>query len=425
MRRRFSPLWLLALIPVALLAVYEPYEYVTAGSPPLSVRQNPFAAAERLLEQWGHDSRHVLSSGALYPLPSRDTLLVLTRERGGISGGRVDALLDWVRSGGHLVVTAAKPARTGERDKAANWQQRDPLLFALGLTSRETMAPQPGAEPLDFVDSYLNAEHMFETLCINSTNEMRERCIGFFCRREEPLVDSRLPTPEGTRRLALPSGLALRHASLGHPEAPAPEEPVPSELVRRADNDWGAQLAAFRVDNGEVTVLSGLDLWHNNSLHLLDHAWLLADLVRDAGPVWFIQNMDMPPLGRWLWQQAWPLIIGLTLVLALFLWRRMPRIGPILASPAAREPDFLDHLSASGRFLWRTDQPEALLQPLRDDIRRRLAHHAVPRGERYRYLARFADLDEARVQRAMSDNPETRDAVVETVSTLQQIRSRL
>lgn len=425
MRRRFSPLWLLALIPLALLAVYKPYEYVTAGSPPLSVEQNPFAAAERLLEQWGHDSRHVLSSGVLYPLPSRDTLLVLTRERSGISGERVDALLDWVRSGGHLVATAAKPARTGERDKAPNWQQRDPLLFALGLTSRETRAPQPGAEPLDFVDSYLNAQHMFETLCINSTDEMRERCIGFFCQRQEPLVTSRLRTSDGLRRLALPGGLALRHTSLGQTDAPAPDEAEPVRLIHRADNDWGAQLAALRLGEGKVTVLSGLKLWYNSNLHLLDHAWLLADLVRDAGPVWFIRNMDMPPLGRWLWQQAWPLIVGLTLVLALFLWRRMPRIGPILASPAKREPDFLDHLSASGRFLWRTDQPEALLQPLRDDIRRRLANHAVPRGERYQYLARLADLDEARVQRAMSDNPETRDALVETVSTLQRIRSRL
>lgn len=423
--RRFSPLWLLALIPVALLAVYEPYEYVTAGTPPLSVQQNPFAAAERLLDQWGHDSRHVLSSGALYPLPSKDTLLVLTRERGGISGERVQALLDWVRSGGHLVVTAAQPARTGGQDKARHWQQRDPLLFALGLTSRETMAPRSGAEALDLVKPYLNAEDMFEALCTNPTNEMRERCIGFFCQRSDPLVASRLPTPGGTRRLALPGGLALRHTSLGHPEAPAPEEPKPARLIHQANNDWGAQLAALRLGDGKVTVLSGLELWHNNSLHLLDHAWLLADLVRDAGPVWFIRNMDMPPLGRWLWQQAWPLIVGLTLVLALFLWRRMPRTGPILASPTARTPDFLDHLSASGRFLWRTDQGAALLQPLRDDIRRRLTNHAVPLGERYRYLARCTDLDQVRVQRALSETPETRDALVETVSTLQRIRSRL
>ncbi len=423
--RRFSPLWLLALIPVALLAVYEPYEYITAGSPPLSVRNNPFAAAERLLEQWDHDSRHVLSAGALYPLPSTDTLLVLTRERAGITGERVQALLDWVRSGGHLVVTAARPARTGTRDKAQQWQQRDPLLFALGLTSRETMAPQAGAEGLEAVQSYLNARDMFSALCRNGTNDMRERCIDLFCRRQEPLVDSRLKTSDGTRRLALPGGVALRHTSLGHPEAPAPEDPEPSGLIRRADNDWGAQLAAFQVGDGELTVLSGLELWHNDAVHLLDHAWLLADLVRDAGPVWFIRNMDMPPLGRWLWQQAWPLITGLALVLALFLWRRMPRTGPILASPAARTPDFLEHLSASGRFLWRTDQRDALLQPLRDDIRRRLATHAVARGERYDYLARHAELEPARVERAMSTTPETRDALVEMVSTLQRIRSRL
>lgn len=423
--RRISPLWLLALIPVALLAVYEPYEYVTQGSPPLSVQNNPFAAAERLLARWGHDSRHVLSSGALYPLPSRDTLLVLTRERSGISGERVDALLEWVRSGGHLVVTAAQAARTQGQDKAGHWQKRDPLLFALGVTSRETGAPQPGAEALDLVKPYLNAEDMFATLCTNPTSEMRERCIGFFCQRQEPLVTSRLRTSDGLRRLALPAGLALRHTSLGQTDAPAPDEAEPVRLIHRADNDWGAQLAALRLGEGRVTVLSGLKLWHNSNLHLLDHAWLLADLARPAGPVWFIRNMDMPPLGRWLWQQAWPLVLGLTLVLALFLWRRMPRVGPILASPTAPEPDFMDHLSAAGRFLWRTNQVAELLQPLRDDIRHRLASHAVPRGERYRYLARWTELDEARVQRAMSEDPETRDALVETVSTLQRIRSRL
>lgn len=426
MANKRSPLWWFLLIPLVLLALFEPYEYIVPGSQPLSVRGNPFAAAEQLLHLWGVDSQHLASAGALYPLPGRDTLIVLTRQRSGISPQHRRALLRWVQAGGHLVVAAARPPRRPNQDPEQYWREHDPLLFTLGITSGSTGAPQPGAPALPAVRSRLTAKHLFRNYCVQPTDEQWGHCINTFCKRDEPWVASLLITPDGEHhRLALPAGRTLRHAALGYSDAPVPDDPIRVELIRHAGNQWGTQLATFRLGQGHITVLSGLSIWYNRNLYLLDHAWLLAQLTQAMSSVWIVQTMEIPPLTLWLWRRAWPVLLGALAVLILFIWRRMPRIAPTLTPSATQPPDFLDHLSAAGHFLWRTGHQRALLQPLRDDIRHRLAGHAVPRGERYRYIARRVNLDPTAVQRAMSDDPRTRDALKDRVSTLQQIRSRL
>lgn len=427
MRKRIW-LWLLP-IPLLLAAMFEPYEYIRHGTEPLAVRHNAHAAAERLLTRWGHDSRHILSAGALFPLPPTDTLLILSEQRGMISGDRAAALHDWVRNGGQLVVTA-RPLPQGYveesvEENVARWRDHDPLLFALGLTAHRTDAPRPGPETPDFIAQYLDAATLFEQFCVNASAELREKCIGALCRHNDPMVDSHLAGPAGDRRLGLYPGLAFRHVQLGDAEAPRPEEPLAAGLSWHADNDWGVPMARFRLGEGRLTVLSSLDIWNNQQLHLLDHAWLLQWLSDGAGPVWFVRNMDMPPLGRWLWHHAWPLILGGLALLAFYLWRRMPRTGPILATGTEGERDFLDHLTAAGRYLWRTDNQPALLEPLRQEVRRRMHRHPLPAGGHYRYLATHAGLTEEQITRALDTAPDSREDLVAMVATLQTLRSRL
>ena len=62
-------------------------------------RVNPFLAAQRLLEELGHEPERRLNLGIL---PETDAVIILSGE-GGVSEGRARQLTNWVRDGGHLI----------------------------------------------------------------------------------------------------------------------------------------------------------------------------------------------------------------------------------------------------------------------------------------------------------------------------------
>lgn len=428
MRRR-NLLWLL-LLPALWFALYEPREIVVHGTPPLQVRANEHAAATRLLEQWGLETSRVLSPGALFPLPDTDSLLILTGQRGALGAERGQQLRDWVDRGGQLLVVA-RPLPRGQDPEtvdAAVWHDHDPLLFPLGVTAWRTEAPEPRPTAPELLEQYLDAGVLFQRLCINPSADMEAECADVMCRHHRPWHDSRWVAGGGIRRFGLEAGVALRHPALDTEGLiPTPDTPHATSLSFGAENEWGHQLLALSTGEGRLLVLTGLDIWNNEQLHLLDHAWLLREASRDASRVWFVQNLDMPPLGRWLWQQAWPLIIALALALALFLWNRIPREGARLDGTTGGGRDFLEHLLAASRFRWRTGNRDALLAPLRRQVEARLARHPIPAGrdQRLRYLARHTGTDREAIARALTTRPESQDELIEFIATLQMLRSRL
>ena len=55
----------------------------------------------------------------------------------------------------------------------------------------------------------------------------------------------------------------------------------------------------------------------------------------------------------------------LLVLLALWLWYRIPRQGPRQEAREESSRDYLQHLHASGYFQWRTEQQDTLLTALR------------------------------------------------------------
>jgi hypothetical protein len=428
MRKR----WLVLLIPLSLPLFFEPYEYPVPGNPALEVRRDQHAAAGRLLEDWQHDYRRILSGGSLYPLPDTDTLLVLPESRQLFSEERRAAFYAWLQQGGSAVVVARPPPRGEDVTSMTpqRWRELDPLLFPLGFSVVHTEAPSPRPRIPDmFMDFMDDAGELFQRLCVNATEEMRAQCEDALCHNNDPMIDSTMQSYP--RRLALPAGIALRNIIAGGENLPVPVSPHPllDEMVlhERAGNEWGDQLLHFGVGRGALTVVTGLDIWDNAQIHLLDHAWFLREITRHAKGVWFVQNLDMPSLARWLWINAWPVLLSGILLLILFLWFRVPRRGPVLAPISRQEVDFLDHLTASSRFLWRTRNRHLMLHALREQVENRMRRHPIPKSlaGRYRYLAERSGLDAEEVEQAFTHNPQTRDELVAMTATLQTLRSSL
>src|SRR5690606_32220081 len=158
-----------------------------------------------------------------------------------------------------------------------------------------------------------------------------------------------------------------------------------------------------------VLALSDLGPWHNTQLHYLDHAWLLDYFAREHSAVWFVRGIDADRLPAWLWRHAAPLLIALLVLVTLLVWRQLPRRGALLDDDSAASGDFLDHLLASGRLMWRHGEQDALLAGLREQVRARLARHPEARGadpaRQIALAARLSGLPAGAVRSALDTTP--------------------
>jgi hypothetical protein len=84
----------------------------------------------------------------------------------------------------------------------------------------------------------------------------------------------------------------------------------------------------------------------------------------------------------------------------------MPRFGPLLPAPEAARRSLLEHVVATGRFLWRERETKRLVQRTRAAMLKRLAlSHpgwaALPEPELRTQLAALSGLSELDIMRAL------------------------
>jgi hypothetical protein len=171
----------------------------------------------------------------------------------------------------------------------------------------------------------------------------------------------------------------------------------------------------------------------NDGLRQFDHAELLVLLAAQSGaaaPVLLVQDNENVGWATYLWQHWRPVLLGLAAMLLLWGWSAARRFGPLLPGPAGARRALIEHIDASGRWLWRLPQGRALLlaavrQRTETLLLRRLPElHALSGPERARRLARLARLPEAHVMDALHGAAATRAAdFTRQISTLQQLRA--
>ena len=130
------------------------------------------------------------------------------------------------------------------------------------------------------------------------------------------------------------------------------------------------------IDLSALTVLPGLGFATNGELGNFDHAeafWQIINLQPGRRSLWTATRLETPSLTRWIREHARG-AAGVAVALLLFwLWRVVPRFGPIAPDPSPARRRLLDHLRAAGRFHWRREGSLGLLHAARDACLRRLA----------------------------------------------------
>ena len=298
-----------------------PYDEVIDRGPSPEAQANPYLAAEHFLRKQGLPVDHAFGLDRLADLPSEHHSLLLLTERSNMSPRQVEQLLDWTRSGGHLLVVAE-----------ALWDEEtgksgDLLLDRLQI--RQVLSDEP----------------------------------------EEPAPARKKKTPDLTR-LYIDNETAPAYFGFDT----AFNLTDPKHLAQfSANSARSSHLMQLDLGQGRVTVITDSDLWKTANIGKHDNAWLLWYLTQGTA-VTLLANGDVDDLFSLLLRYFPQALVALTALIALALWHAGMRQGPIQAPAPKARRQLQEHLKASADFLLRRNGQRTLVQALQRDILRAARH---------------------------------------------------
>jgi hypothetical protein len=208
------------------------------------------------------------------------------------------------------------------------------------------------------------------------------------------------------------------------------KEAPPSALLEVRD-EYGLHALAMPLGKGRLTVLTDVDFLYNGSIGNNDHAafaWHLFHVSGNRPQVWVVRGEDIPALATLTWQHGRAMVIAAAVLLAVLLWSRMGRFGPVLPAPPLARKRLGEHIVASGWFLWRQGLSEPLLTGVREAIieRVRVQRGSDAGGATGDQLAQMTRMPAPAVRRALAVQATREESeFIETVRILETVRKRL
>ncbi len=399
---------LLALFGSYLLSIAEPYEEEVKRGPSPEARANRFLAAERFLEGQQRTVSRASGLEVLDTLPSKGQTLLLLADRDRMTPRQAERVLAWAEQGGHLLFVAE-----------AFWDEDD---------------GKSGDLLLDLLDIRQYDANDLETL------EEEQRSAP-----EDRTQRWRKPAPQGTTQGAPTVASGDRHPELTKLYLENEDEPAYFSFdtdyhlydAQNRAHAWANSAQATHMlqlyhGKGVITVVTDHWLWQNRHIGKHDNAWLLWYLTQDSD-VTLLHHAERDDLFSLLLKHFPQALIAALLLIALLLWRRGSRQGPLLlpARPARRQLE--EHLRGSADFLLRRTSQQRLIQALQADIQRRARRRhpgfeRLPVAEQWQILGRLSRQPPSNIGQAM--RPAGKDRVsaaqfTRQVAYLQNLRNAL
>jgi hypothetical protein len=251
----------------------------------------------------------------------------------------------------------------------------------------------------------------------------------------DPLLDAlgiarrEAQTPSGLAQITLPgAGRALQVAmpAMGLVDAKRRRAYV-------AKHGAGTAMLHFEMGDGEVTVLPSFGFMTNTAIGEHDHAafaWALVRLAPATPVVLVAPRFEAPSLAKWLVTDARAALGAGAVLLVLWLVRISTRFGPVQPPATPERRRLLDHLRASGRFVWATPAASRLLEAAREGCLAKIARtrHGLAGLTAAERTARFSELTAipaAEIDQAFNAEALNPRAFTHAVRTLQQIEETL
>jgi len=398
-------------------------------------RLDPFLAAQYLLDDLGYSAERLPT---LKELPNSDGGVIVISAEAGMPEARARQLLQWVKSGGHLVYAMAGCAPYNDWSLfssgstygyAGNEDRADPILTAmkvemLGLkTWKDTTLP----------------EKLLKRRKKDSKDEKDKKSEkpAEVKKVEEPKADPKAPKKP---RIQEPEDVPTKSEVIAM-NGKTYTVLFPSIVHLKLDralrkNEWTAgpndKAAALSLLHGagRVTLLNHARPLRNRFIDDNDHASWFIDLIgEEASHVQFIVSLE-GSFWALLWKRAWMPLIGLALVTLVWLWMYIPRFGPQREAVLHDTKHFFEHISALGGFFHRMKRDDILLGAAADAVRARatrLYPHLIHHNDNaiIELLIPRSQLPPERIRAAFeaSEKPTTRDFVhhIQDLQVLKQM----
>jgi hypothetical protein len=406
--------WQLILLVVLLVGlggglwVYENVELEEVrlpGIPKGEAANNPLYAAERLLRDLGAQTRSQIGFKTLPEGDPKKTVLILPTERRVFTQRQRDELLGWAEQGGHLVVVTYTVESEGD--------PRDPMLDELGV---DQLMKKPEKKKPKSDDPFEPDEEEKTKRKPSKLPAFLKRPEGYCpAQREEGTLAPRFPTQ------------ALDVCFDGRFRLVTEDEPVWSVSSRD-----GMHVASLARGLGRVTVMTDYQFMTNGDLGRADHADFLVALVGSelkGLTVIFTPREDVDSLSTLVFRHGWFVLVALVLLIAAVLWRGGSRFGPLEPRPEALRRSLLEHVRATGEFLWRNGEGRRLWLSALAAAKARMARSLPPTRDpdkQFEQLEKKTGLGAGRLRQAFYPTPKPgAEEFARAIATLEHVRKKL
>jgi len=346
-------------------------------------KSNHLLGAEFFLRKMGIVVQQVNALTAFRDLPSTRYTILIATQRETINKDLSKHLLAWIKAGGHVIIEAkyfpdysADNKNTSPPKEAADELLPDGLLF-----SKDTQASEDNKEfPV--------------RLSVDNT-----------------IIEVNFPYYKTLDNSAYTT--------------------TPIRLIK---DEIGQYLMQFPIGQGLLTVMTTTNMFSNNAITDYDHAQFLHYLVSQAGHnggVWLIRVDDMPPLWQWLWNNARYMVLSLSILFLLWLWRMPFRFGPVLNDIQPQRRSLVEHIRAAGYYRWHNEQSEYLLQQVQNRLWLHIkkTHPAIPydnKPKACKILAEITGIQYSLIKEALLTEGKLDEyGLTETIKLLELIKLRL
>ncbi len=414
------------LIGFAVYSFYQTHEYkeveIRTGFHG-EARKNPLYAARLFLKRMGIPTVTKESVQGMGAFPDKDTVIIINSNRSSLSEQRTAAILDWVKSGGHLIAHATsdwsyfgkddKPssetdeASDDENDGQHDKGQDDEADYEDEIN--EVMEKRPSRDPLQRMLGIRTGKRVSfysEFWDDEDSDDEDESIADVFTTKLDKKKEHKIKLKNSSRELIIQSNwfypliLDKQHAGK-------------SEQIKIDDHNF---IIRQQLGKGMVTLVSDLSFINNYTLEKADHAEILWQLlhglddnISQPGEVWLINNDEMPSLWTLMWRYGWAFLASIILLFLAWLLQSSRRFGPVIPKLAEDRRSLNEHISSSGNFYWKHNKKQLLVESSRQALMQRLAHThpgwtQMQDDEQVRVLAEQTSMRPELIHKLLHDN---------------------
>lgn len=386
-----------AIIGLCVLAWFSAMErrWTWVAKDDENVVHHDMEAAALLLRKRGHAVEVLDTMGGVNPRDLKDGTLVLTNASALMSRTTSNDLLAWVKRGNTIIV---RPRLMNNAEEAIH----DAFLRAAARAD----TPAAGKED-DAADEDEDAEEAAGEQAGARTpvakDEESDPLGGHFGVRSYYLDDDADDEDHeghdhGPDKIDPEPKAATPAVKLAPDLITLPGYAYPLETsvtrVRLANlggtdltywgDEHGAAVRGYPTGAGQVVIVAS-NFFHDDIVSERDNAELLMALARlnqgkagsGPGAVTIVLHADIAKWYQAIWNHYKLAVISLVCLLLLLLWAAVRRFGPILPQPVNERRSLMEHIDASGVWLWKANGGrQQLLSAARSDTMAVLARRA-------------------------------------------------